>query len=282
MADILPPGPVSVRAASELCTKLISTRALIFIDEFDRSESPEFRRNIAEFLKNLSDRQCRVQLVLAGVAANLTEILTEIPSIRRNIFALDVPKMTSDEIRQLIRTGETASGLKYEDKAVETIVAVANGLPYLASLLGQYVGLSALNEGRTNVTYADVQVAIEDVLSELNAQMSVASRTHLRALKRANGHLVLGRLAGHATMSHGAFDLEAVDAIFPEKDNAALCRRILADMATDRSLIETFEDDTGQHYRFVDANVPQYLWLLAEQGRLAGEGTKAAPQTQSA
>ena len=87
LADLLPPGPLSPRKFGDLCAKLTGTRVLIILDEFDRCESGAFRRDVAELIKNLSDRLGRVQLVLAGVAADLTELVEHIPSIRRNIFA---------------------------------------------------------------------------------------------------------------------------------------------------------------------------------------------------
>jgi Cdc6-like AAA superfamily ATPase len=270
LADILPATPISVRVASDYCTKLVGTRALILVDEFDRSGSAEFKRNIAEFLKNLSDRQVRVQLVIAGVAANLTEILAEIPSIRRNIFAAEIPRMSAEEIRQLVRKGEVASGLTFEPAAVEFIVSVANGFPYLASLLCQYVGLAALDEARMRVIAGDVATAISEVLLELRAQLSPQARARIGKLVSSGGHSILGRLAGYAKMSNGVFNVNAVDQVYPNAEAAGLCRSMLAELAADGGLIASREDDSGLFYRFIDANVPQYLWLMAEQTKFGG------------
>ena len=87
---------------------------LIILDEFDRCESGAFRRDVAELIKNLSDRLGRVQLVLAGVAADLTELVEHIPSIRRNIFALSVPKMPDTEVLQIVSNGEREAGLTFD------------------------------------------------------------------------------------------------------------------------------------------------------------------------
>ena len=75
MADLLPAGPLSPRLVADLFAKLTGTRLLVVLDEFDVCESPDFRRNIAELIKNLSDRSIRTQLVIAGVAADLTELV---------------------------------------------------------------------------------------------------------------------------------------------------------------------------------------------------------------
>ena len=109
--------------------KIVGTRVLVLLDEFDRCEHAEFKRNVAEFMKDLSDRAVRVQLVIAGVASNLTELIDHIPPIQRSLYALQTPKMVSREITELVRRGEDGTGLTFDDGAVELIVAAANGYP---------------------------------------------------------------------------------------------------------------------------------------------------------
>ena len=73
----------------------------------------------------------RVQLVVAGVAANLVELLENIPSIQRNIYAKQVPWMTDDEIGLLIKKGEDLCGLHFDEPARRAIINAAHGSPYL-------------------------------------------------------------------------------------------------------------------------------------------------------
>jgi hypothetical protein len=268
MADLLPPSQISVAAASELCGKLTGTRALVFIDEFDRANSKQFRRDLAEFLKNLSDRQCRIQLIIAGVAANLTEMLAEIPSIRRNIHALDVPRMDSDEIRELLNRGEAASGLRFEPYVVDWLVTLANGLPFLASIIGQYVGLAAINAGRSVVKTSDVVTALDEVLDEFRQQISPQSRVQIQQMVATRGHLLMGRLAGYASSSHGVFDAKVIEEVFPNLQARQLCQTMLAHQSAEGGLIEAFEADGVTRYRFIDPSVPLYLWLLSLQSNL--------------
>ena len=102
-SDTLPGSPISPRLASDLLSKIVGTRVVIVLDEFDRCESHEFRRCVAELIKNLSDRLVRVQVVIAGVAANLTELLEHVPSVQRNLHAVQIPWMSDVEIKLLIQ-----------------------------------------------------------------------------------------------------------------------------------------------------------------------------------
>src|SRR3546814_8733355 len=75
-------------------------------DEFDRATSRSFRRSIAELIKNLSDRSARVQLVVAGVAANFMELIEHIPSIRSNVLNLELPRMDDSEVDEMLQRSE--------------------------------------------------------------------------------------------------------------------------------------------------------------------------------
>ena len=134
MADLLPDN-FTPRQFADLCAKLTGTRVLIFLDEFDRCESSDFRRDVAELMKFLSDRSVRVQLVIGGVAADLAELVEHIPSIRRNILAVRVPQMSDDEVRQMVARGERVSGITYDAAAQDLVVRIARGWPYIAVLV---------------------------------------------------------------------------------------------------------------------------------------------------
>jgi Cdc6-like AAA superfamily ATPase len=267
MAEVLPEGPVTVRVASEFCGRITGTRVLILLDEFDRTGSADFRRNVADFLKNLSDRSSRAQLVIAGVAANLTEIIAEIPSIQRNILAVEMRKMDPEELRELVSHGEQACGLVFDPKAVELIVAAADGFPYLASLLAQHAGLTALQDRRLVVRGGDVSDAIAEALSELKGRMSRRAQASVASLARDGAHKVLGRLAALVKLSNGTFSETDIDSVQPTPEAAARCRTVLEMLAADGKLVERFEDEFGRQYRFVESAVPQYLWLMMMQSR---------------
>jgi Cdc6-like AAA superfamily ATPase len=281
LAEVLPNGPISVRVASEFCSKIVGTRVLILLDEFDRTRSADFRRNVADFLKNLSDRSARAQLVIAGVAANLTEILAEIPSIQRNILAIEMLKMPPAELRELVDHGQQACGLTFDARAIDLIVLAADGFPYVASLLAQHAGLTALQEKRLVVTGEDVSAAIAEALSEFRGRMSRRAQTQVAALARDGVFSVLGRLAGLVKLSNGTFSEADIDAVQPSPELAARCRAALDFLATDRKLIESFEDEFGRQYRFIESAVPQYLWLTVVQSRFS-EGETPAPSAAGA
>lgn len=275
-AKLLDEAPVTARQASDLCAKVTDTRVLVVLDEFDRCESADFRRDIAEFLKNLSDRSVRVQLVIAGVAANLGELIQNRTIINRNIFAVEAPKMLVEEIRDLVAKGERASGLAFDDKARQAIVEIANGLPYSASLLAHHAGLAALSAGRDVVRDEDVLEGLGHAITEVHGRLTRRAQFQLRALLRDDKHSVLGPLAGLAQFSGGAFSNDDIAYTYPGPVAAERCRALVNRLASERSLIEVVTDEFGSHYRFIDENVAPYLWFTSARLAYASEREQSA------
>jgi Cdc6-like AAA superfamily ATPase len=279
-ADLLPSEPVSVRLASDLFSNIVGTRVIVLMDEFDRSESEEFQRNIAELIKNLSDRAVRMQFVITGVAANLTDFVSHIPGIRRNIFALQVPAMTATEIRDLVKNGEEQSDITFEPAAIEFIIAIAHGMPYIATLISHHAGLAAVDSNRLTVTTDDVSAAIAEALSELNGRLLRTSQLQIAEGVRKGVHKLLSPLSREAIVTGGKFTLESISTLFKDAETATRCRQLITSLAQDSVLVEAVDDQLGLHYRFLEESTPIYFWLLEVQERyLSGQG---AAELQSA
>lgn len=257
LADLMPAGKATVAQVSEMLGKLTGTRLLIVLDEFDRSDAEEFRRAIAELIKNLSDRGSRVQLVIAGVAGNLTELIRHIPSIRRNIVGLAVPNMSDDEVRELIQIGSKASGLSYAEAAVRLVVRIANGSPYLASLLAQHAGIAGLDRGVSVVEQQDVMIALDRALSEVEQRVSPACLHNFAQITENATHAVLVEVAREALAKGGRI------APAPAKPeiNADEYRRELMALDTRFQLLEPTPDAPGGGYQFREEGAALYFWL---------------------
>jgi Cdc6-like AAA superfamily ATPase len=261
LADILPETPISVRVASDMLAKIVGTRVVVILDEFDRSESPIFRRNIAELIKNLSDRMIRVQLVIAGVAANLVQLLEHIPSIQRNIFPLQIPWMTTTEVKLLIKNGEDLCGLRFDDTAVRAVSVAAHGSPYLASLLSHHAGLIALDADRTSVGIADAMEAILVAVREFKGRLSSRAKMLLWQLVRDGQIRALGTLAGTALVSGGTFRRDDLRASMASLDSIQRCEELIPGLVASEVLVQREQEDV-KTYNFSEESVAPYLWLL--------------------
>jgi Cdc6-like AAA superfamily ATPase len=273
LADLLPNELISPRKFGDLCTKLTGTRVLIILDEFDRCESGAFRRDVAELIKNLSDRLGRVQLVLAGVAADLTELVEHIPSIRRNIFALRVPKMTDAEVLQIVAYGEREAGITFDTHASAFVVAVASGSPYIASLLCHHSGHVALDQGRGTVLAGDVSTAVGRAVSEFQGRIGKPAQTHIRRLLEQGRGEIMAMAARAALSADGAFSASDVQAV--NEVEARKAQSVIDLLLADGLIRAADEDGSGKSYEFIEEGLPTYLWITwAQQNLQPGEAPK--------
>jgi Cdc6-like AAA superfamily ATPase len=266
-ATLIGPDPITVRGASDLLDKMTGTRILVVLDEFDRAESSDFRRSIAELIKSLSDRSVRVQFVVGGVAANLNELVTNVPAIQRNIAAIQVPKMSAAEVRELVKKGEPITGVLFDDGAVHAIVARSIGFPFLASLLSHRAGLNAIDRGSDTVSYEDVAAATSDAVDDAYARLSRRSQLDIKKRLQAGFLGALGALAGVAQSVGGPFTFDDISALHADPADIAAARILLDRLGKDDVLIETLEDEFGKTYAFRDLSTPTYLWLLAARDK---------------
>ena len=263
-ADLVPAGGLSVPQLSDLLAKVSHTRVLIILDEFDRARSATFRRAIAELIKNLSDRSARVQLVVAGVAANLSELIEHIPSIRRNIAGIQVPVMSAAEIDELISIAEGHCGVIFDADARTYITVIASGSPYLASLLGQHAGLAAVDRGALSVGRDDVATAVDQVAREFRYRVSSSSRHQAEKAKADGEGLEIGRLAWLTLTAGGRLEPDSVASLAGSTTDEAVVR--LRSLAARHALVEQIPDDPAGAFRFREEAVPVLLWM--EQVRL--------------
>ena len=278
LADLLPDEPLSPRKFGDLCAKLTGTRVLIILDEFDRALSGSFRRDIAEVIKNLSDRLGRVQLVLAGVAADLTELVEHIPSIRRNIFALRIPKMSEAEVTAIVANGERESNLSFDAAATAFVVEVARGSPYIANLICHHAGHAALDQNRSTVVPGDVGSAIDRAIAEFQGRIATPAQQHVRRLFDAGRQDALAMSARAALATDGVFaasDIEAASMVSTRKAQDAIDA-----LSAERLVKVVNTDDVEPRYSFVEEGLPTLIWMMWAQRNLNRDA--ASPRAAAA
>jgi Cdc6-like AAA superfamily ATPase len=266
-ADLLPESTLGVPVISDAFSKLNGTRLLVILDEFDRANQHDFRRGIAELVKNLSDRSIGVQLLIAGVASNLTELIEYIPSIRRNIRGLEVPNMSDEEVADMIQRAEGASGLAYTPEALKLICEAAFGLPYLASLLGQHAGLAALDRGAADVEWGDVCKAIDIAAAEMKHRISAKAIYQMNKV-RSVGDRVAVLTAACAALRHGG---RLVPEYMAEGVHGT---EKLVRFRQAYGLIEPVNGDPVGAYVFEEEGSPVLLWMQFCQMTLVGMSDK--------
>lgn len=268
--DMMLPEVFGPRELADLLAGVVGTRVLIVLDEYDRVADSAFRRDVAELIKNLSDRAARVQLVLTGVAQNLDELIGFAPSIRRNIIGLPMRPLEGAEVADVLRLGERAAGLRFADDAISMIEAVAGGSPYLVRLLGHQAGMVALNSRKPVVTGPDCSHAIEQVLADWTESLPRRVQASLARDDARNAWPLLVSAARAGSTADGWFNTEDLLAAMGADPSAApAVTRELERFTEPGGLVERYNDGNGGfRYRFGFPGVSALLLMSAAMSQL--------------
>lgn len=248
LADLFDNHALTPAFLSEIFEGISGTRLLIILDEFDRAESPDFRRSVAELIKNLSDRGTRVQFLIGGVAANLTELIEHIPSIRRNLLGIPVTVMTDEEIGEIINNGEWIVSLRFSAEARSALIRAANGFPYLANLIAHHACGRAIDQALTDVSVEDVNASVAFLAKEFRMRLDKPAIRQLEALESKVPAPQLRDAAKQA--------LEQFGSVGP----ALAVPLINGTMTFPESTFWRKEDGS---FHFMDDSIPLIIWLEA-------------------
>lgn len=273
LADRLPDS-FDARQLGELLAQVTGTRVIIILDEYDRAESDQFRLSVAELIKNLSDRAARVQLVLAGVASNLQQLIGYIPSIRRNIIGLPMPRLSGEEVRALIRIGEKSAGVEFDEDAVQAIESLSNGSPYLVRLVSHHASMIALDDERLRIEIGDVWRALDKVVDESAGRIDPRLLSAVEPFLEPGRRKLIGAAARAASTPDGWFAPEDAVSLV----DGASADRMMKELneLTIAGVIERVADGESARYRFREEPLPTYLWMRIARDEHDVRGPRAA------
>lgn len=182
-AEYVSPG--HIRKVLQEGTEYIPELVLIF-DEFNQLDR-KYRTMFAHAIKDLSDSMTGATVILVGVAKDIKELIADHTSIDRNIAQIKMPPMSSAEIKQILHNGLTELNMTMSVEASETILALSQGYPHYAHLLGKESSLSAINNRRLDIHGGDVSAAIKVAITDVG--YSLPDVYHKATLAQRKGTL---------------------------------------------------------------------------------------------
>lgn len=149
-------------------------RPVFLLDEFDvldREEEPGLAQNAASlallpYLRQLMVTEPRLAFVFV-VGRRITELSGDFLSTFKAALSHPVSVLSPDEARALIRQTEQQSVLRYEELAVERIIALTRGHPCLTQLMCQLLFEEAFEQSAApmpQITVSDVESVIPRLL----------------------------------------------------------------------------------------------------------------------
>ncbi len=248
----------------------ITGSAIIIVDEMDRlNRDPYFTAFMADTIKTLSDHSVNVTIILVGVANAVEELIAEHLSIERALIQIQMPRMSPDELREIIRKGLELLSMTMDQTVIQAIVFLAQGLPNYVHLLSLYAVQAAIRENSSNVNVNHLSKAIKQACE--NAQHSIMS-TYSTSIFSSRQETIYPKVLLACALAQkdetGCF--RAVDVRDPL--SRLVGKEYTTTSAFNRQLNQFCEDARGKilekkgierHYRFrfTNAMMPPYIMM---------------------
>ena len=269
-ASLLPDGEFGATELTEALRHLTDRHVIFRIDEFDRIRSIEFKNQLAEAIKNLSDSGARVTFLIVGVAEDLDELLGQHPSIQRNVVGIHLSLMSEAELTKLIKAGERAADIQFEDEVRARIIALAQGLPYQAQLLALHCGAVAIEDGLKRVKPLHLQRAIDHVINLAPRQFEFAYARAIRGESNSPEGRAIAALATAECDEYGYATLAQIHDVAREEGadfTMDTLQQILGNAAqTGFGFVKTRQERGLVQYGFIDPLMKPYILLRRERG----------------
>lgn len=233
---------------------------VIIVDEFDRITDSRATVLMADTIKGLSDYSTNATVIIVGVAEDVSDLIEGHQSISRALLQVRMPRMTQEELGQIVSSRYAKCGMKCDEEALWKMTFLARGLPYYAQLLGMHSARVAIKNRLRLIKPEYVDDALKDATAELDQTIK---ETYLAATRSQRDDTlyepVLLACALAKSDELGAFQQAAVadplNRICPGKNYKPTTFAFHMNEFTDparKSVLERFGEPRNYRYRFTD------------------------------
>lgn len=249
----------------------VNAPAVFVLDEFDRVTDDQAKTYTADLIKHISDRNSLITLVLVGVGRSVSDLIGEHPSIIRNLVQIEMPKMSSDEIKMVLTGGFDQLLIETERDVLDEAARLTDGFPHYAHLLGLASARACERRGTKELTLGlfnslACELAVEDSIETYRTAFTRATRTSQAS---RYPHMLCGcALAQHD--DDGVFRatdvVEALNQIFNLETNIQRVTPALREFCSDERgpILEKVAVGSRSQYRFKEAMMRPFLRIRAK------------------
>lgn len=238
---------------------------VIFIDEFNEIADSTAIALVSNTIKALSDHIERITLCPVGVADDLDALLEGHLSAARAIAQVQMPRMSRDELTDIVNKGLGRLEMEIDDDALRLVRVIPRGLPQYAHLLAQEGARQALLANRAEISRADVMEGLKVGLAKLDRSLSKAYEAATYSPRKTRLKEVLLACAIAKLGDMGDFSpsdvREPYSRIIREDVSIDRFNPQLTTLATTRDILVREGEDRRWRYRFRDPLMEPYVLL---------------------
>jgi len=286
IADLYPDEIVPDDVVREVGRFSVKAHPIIVFDEFDRISDQDTKKVMSHTIKALSDTGIRATIVLVGVADDINTLVEEHQSVTRNISEIKMPRMSKDELNEILNGRYKKVGMAIEGDARWKIVTLSRGLPEYVHALGRAAALHAVGDRRLTIKETDVDTGITQTLVQSDQSANAVYKKAVDSNKKnALYRQVLLACSIAKSDEEGKFTpkdvVEPLSGILGRKVDIANFQNHLGAFITQErgGILERYGKERAYKYRFKDPKMQPFVIM---QGIASGDVPNEALKVLSA
>jgi Cdc6-like AAA superfamily ATPase len=167
------PSSIDVNEAVDLLNEATrgidqSKPLVVVLDELDTVSDQQFRTDIAYFVKQLGDQECRVKFIFAGIGETVEDLLGKHESASRYLATINLERLPINILQQVLLRGFERIGGSIPEPISMRLACISDGFAYYTHLIGMHIALQTLADvpGRLDAGLkqyeAGLRAAVED------------------------------------------------------------------------------------------------------------------------
>lgn len=241
---------------------------IIVIDEYQQFKDEAGAGYLSETIKGVSDAGLKATIVVVGVGDSVTELVQGHTSITRCCEEVLMPRMTTEELQQLLGIRISQLGMKLEGNAKWKIIGLTKGLPAFAHSLGKSSVLAAIERRSLTITESDVDKGISAAIasSKQTLRTTYEEATNSNQERARFKHLITA-CALTKTDASGWFTPKDVTVPFSrimgENKRVDHLNGNLKEFATERrgNILDIKGTERAHRFRFSDSAMQPYVLI---------------------
>ena len=260
-----------------------NTLPIFVIDEFNEiRDAGNTSKLLANTIKTLSDDGANCTVIVVGVGDNVTQLFADHESISRCTEEVLMPRMSQDELYEIIDERLRQLGMSIEPDARAKIVILSRGLPTYVHRLGKHSASRAVDDLRRHIEEGDVDASINEILT--GSLQSLRDGYERATSSNQPGNLFREVLLGCALAQAddaGYFVPAAVrgplEKIVARPMTIAQYQNHLNDWHTDKRgrILQRIGEKRAYRFRFAEPTMQPYVLMKGIADGMIGDEAKA-------
>lgn len=156
---------------------------LFVFDEFDRIKDQDTLTMMGDLIKHFSNEPINVTIIIVGVGETLLDLFAGHESISRCCAQIKMPRMSYEELREIIVDRIPRLGFGIEKNVEKAIIKMSQGMPGYIHLLGQLVLKAAIVDKSKEISKEHFNASLSQVLDKADYE---TKNCYHKAISSAN------------------------------------------------------------------------------------------------